>query len=173
MFNESRYRLLREEKVSKCSCCYPSNERPNERMIEWMDQLTRLSPAANYPYYSCCLLPKNKRLIKKIQLRTLDCSTCLPQHCLLPWQTSLALHFQCMPTVQSHSGNIVECGAVSPGKWFRVKQWKKSCRTETEPIRFFKTSGSSYHHMIRRYIPHDFTVQMQAAFSVRNYFNAT
>jgi hypothetical protein len=82
MFSASRYRLLREEKVSKCRCCYPSNERPSERMTEWMDERT-LAPAANYPYYSCWLLPKNKRLInkeKKHQLRALTCSTCLPQH---------------------------------------------------------------------------------------------
>jgi hypothetical protein len=123
MFGESRCRLLREEKVSKCRCCYPSNERMNE----WMDERTLLSPAANYPYYSCCLLPKNKRLIKEKTPATDPRLLNMPPttQCLLPWQTSPALHFQCMPTVQSHSGNIVECGAVSPGKCFRVKQWKK------------------------------------------------
>jgi len=92
--------------------------------------------------------------------------------CLFPWPTSPALHFQCMPTVQSHCGNIVEWGAVSTGKCLRVKQWKESCRTETEAIRFFRTPGTSY-HMIRRHIPHDFTVQRQAAFSVQYYFIAT
>jgi len=77
-----------------------------------------------------------------------------------------------MPTVQPHSGNIMERGAVSTGKWFRVKQWKKNCRNETEAIRFFRTPGTSY-HMIRRHIPHDVTVQRQVAFSVRYYFTAT
>jgi len=108
-------------------------------MNEWMDERTLLSPAANYPYYSCSLLPKNKRLITKKKKPPATDPRLLNMppttQCLLPWQTSPNLHFQYMPTVQSHSGNIVECGAVSLGKWFRVKQWKKSCRTETEAIR--------------------------------------